>query len=144
MFESKGGLTGKRIASFRMPQAAWKKNARVFSIACFIAWAFIRIKYSWKFDALFFLSLVVNMVTATRYVRFYEKGLSLPKHAGAVFLTRDQVLGMKLEGDTFTVTGPDASWDGPYSGGKFQIRGEDLTGFRDALTQFTQPVNNIA
>ena len=79
------------------------------------------------------------MVTATRYVRFYEKGLSLPKHAGAVFLTRDQVLGMKLEGDTFTVTGPDASWDGPYSGGKFQIRGEDLTGFRDALTSSLNP-----
>ena len=36
---------------------------------------------------------------------------------------------MKLDGDRFIVTGPDATWGGPYSGGAFRIRTKDLRNF---------------
>jgi hypothetical protein len=45
---------------------------------------------------------------------------------------------MKLDGDRFSVTGVDASSRGPYSGGTFRMRTEDLPKLQQVLTQFAQ------
>ncbi len=142
MFGSNGSLKGKRTASFRMPREPRQKTARVFSVAFLVAWAFLQFQpgsdLKWQSrNLLLAMSGFANVIAGNRYVRFYEKGLSVPKHSGAVFLTHNQILGLKMEGGSFTVTGPDASWGGPYSGGTFQIRDEDLPKFRDVLSRFT-------
>jgi hypothetical protein len=93
---------------------------------------------------LFCVGMFANLFAPSRSIGFYERGLSRSKGAGSVFLSREQLLGMKLDGDRFIVTGPDADWGGPYSGGMFRIRPRDLRNFRDALARFRFSVRGNA
>jgi hypothetical protein len=126
------------LASFREPLAAWKIAVRVFGIACLLYGLVEEIRYgkSNSWTPLFGLACLQLCFTPSRYVRFYEKGLSISKAACSVFLSREQLLEMKLDGDRFIVTGPDANRGGPYSGGIFQIRPKDLRNFQDVLVRF--------
>ena len=138
---STAGLRGSRLASFRLPQAVWKTAVRTLGVACVLCRFVDQIRYGnshpWTL-LLFGIGLLATTSAAPRHIRFYEKGLSIPKAAGSVFLSREQLLQTKLDGDGFTVTGPDANWGGPYSGGIFRIRHEDSRTFQDALVRFQQ------
>jgi hypothetical protein len=135
---SRKGLKGSRIASFREPMAAWKIIVRVLGIAGVLFGFMVRLLYGNvnSLAILFWVGCLAAMVTAPRYIRFYDGGLSVPKAAGSVFLSREQLVEMKLDGDRFMVTGPDATWGGPYSGGAFRICANDLCHFQDVLARF--------
>jgi hypothetical protein len=140
MSTGKKGLKGPRIASFREPLAAWKIVVRVLVYVCMLYGLVEEIRRygnSWA-SLLFWIGFTASLFTIPRYVTFYERGLSIPKAAGSVFLARDQLLNMKFDGDRFIVTGPDATWGGPYSGGTFRIRSKDLRNFQDVLERFRQ------
>jgi hypothetical protein len=132
------GLKGSRIASFREPLAAWKITVRVFGIACLLFGFVGRLLYGNLNSGaiLVWVGFLAALLTTPRYLRFYDRGLSVPKAASSVFLSREQLMEMKLDGDRFIVTGPDATWGGPYSGGVFRIRTKDLRNFQDVLARF--------
>jgi hypothetical protein len=140
MSTGKKGLKGTRIASFREPLAAWQIVVRVLGVACWLYALVEEIRRygnsnSWA-ARLVWIGIIATLLTKPRYVRFYERGLSISKAGGFVFLARDQLLTVKLDGDRFIVTGPDATWKGPYSGGIFRIRPKDLRSLRDVLERF--------
>jgi hypothetical protein len=114
----------------------WKIAVRVFGIACLLFGFVAEFRYGNSWAPLFWVGFLAALLTTPRYVRFYERGLSLPKAASSVFLSREQLMEMKLDGDRFIVTGPDATWGGPYSGGAFRIRTKDLRNFQDVLARF--------
>jgi hypothetical protein len=135
-FVGEDSLKRARIASFRLPRARRRDVAGIVSIVCLLIWMVQAGHSLGLLRALLWIGIAAGSFSRNRYIRFYEKGLSAPKSAGEVFLTREQLLGMKLEEDRFIVTGPDASWNGPYSSGVFRVRTEDLLRFRDVLTSF--------
>ena len=128
-------LKGARIAYFHVPLAPWQMGVRILGATCWLT-ILVRYRYNDLPNLLLWIG-TAGLWGGSGYVGFYEKGLSVPKAAGQVFLTRDQILSIKLDGDRFVVTGPDADWGGPYSGGVFRIRGKDLPGFQEALAKFT-------
>jgi hypothetical protein len=134
MFEAEKNLKGRRIASFRLPVADWEIAMRILGILWLIV-SCVLYHYRHQFGPSFWVTIPALFI-ANRKISFYEKGISLPRAAGTVFLTREQILNMKLDGDRLSITGPDASWKGPYSGGVFPIRQEDLPKFQEVLAQF--------
>jgi hypothetical protein len=135
MFEAEKNLKGRRIASFRLPVADWEVAMRALLVFWLLfSWILYRY-YHREIGPTFFVAIPALFI-ANRQIGSYEKGISLPRAAGTVFLTREQILNMKLDGDRLCVIGPDASWKGPYSGGVFPIRQEDLPKFQEVLAQF--------
>lgn len=136
MFWSKR-LTGQLIAKFRLPIATWRTTARIIYVAC-LFFSLGQYVYSRQiFSPVLFVALLCSGVFHNRDVRFYERGVLIPKGMGDVFLSRDQVQVMKLDGPRLVVTGPDADWGGPYSGGTFPIRHTDLARLQQTLARFT-------
>jgi len=129
---------GALIASFRLRQQQWRSAARVLAPVCLLSWSI------WKsfhfppvsMESLRWIGLILLAISFPRRIRFYQNGVAVPKQWGEVFLTREQVLETNLVRDRFRITGPDASWNGPYSGGTFQVREADVPKFEDALTRF--------
>jgi len=139
----RNGLKGARIASFPLPWAPWQVASLAISvsiIAYFFLWL-IEGKSAAAFPtALVLIACPAASVARQGRIQFYETGLSVPKAAGEIFLSREQLLEVRLDGDGFMVTGSDASWDGPYSGGVFCIRKKDLVAFREVLARFSTSV----
>jgi hypothetical protein len=130
------GLRGRRIATFWLPPANWEIGAKILGVIWLLFWVVKYGFYDGHFD-LFWPSMAVPILMfGGREIRFYEKGISLPKAAAYVFLARDPVLNVGLHGQRFSVVGPDAEWGGPYSGGTFRIRDEDLGRLQAVLDQF--------
>ena len=143
MSKSEKSLRGLRIATFRLPLANWEIGARVLGAIWLAFWLVRYLFYEGHFDLVLpWMAMVVPfLASGGRQIGFYEKGISLPKAAAYVFLARDQVLDARLDGERFSVIGPDAEWRGPYSGGTFRIRGQDVGRFRTVLEQFAHPVD---
>ena len=109
---------------------------RIFSVACLL---FLLIEYVYSrqmSSPLVFIAVTASLISGNRDVRFYENGLVIPKEAGEVYLSREQLQVMKLDGHRLVLTGPDADWGGPYSGGTFLIRNTDLARLQEVLAEF--------
>jgi hypothetical protein len=118
--------------------AKWRAAMRVVHAACLIAMLVGYVYFRQWLGPLLLFSVIANGISRNREIRFYENGVSLPKAAGEVFLSRSQILAIKLNGDRLIVTGPDADWKGPYSGGVFRIRETDLRRLQEVLARFTR------
>jgi hypothetical protein len=130
-------LKGSRISSFRILRTRWQDIASLVSIGCLLGGVVQSVHSVGAPRTLFWIGITATLFSGSSYIRFYEKGLEIPRTAGGVFLSRDQLFTMRLEEDRFIVTGPDAVWGGPYySGGVFRLHREDLPKFRDVLTSF--------
>ena len=142
MFDSKNSLRGLQIATFRLPLANWEIGAKILAVIWLAFWLVRYRFFEAHFDLLPWVAMVAPfLISGGRQIGFYEKGISLPKAGGYVFLTRDQVLDARLDGERFSVIGPDAEWRGPYSGGTFRIRAQDVGRFRAVLEQFARPID---
>ena len=150
VFVREVALEGSEIASFRISQRGWQVAAKNVGFFCILSGlaqqvyfaahqAYLKVPVSTPPSAGPFLLIgcAANLISGNCRIRFYEKGLRIPKAAGYVFLSREQIVDMKLDGSSFMVTGPDANWGGPYSGGTFRVRDIDLSKFRDTLEKFT-------
>jgi hypothetical protein len=138
MFRRVNSLKGRQLVIFSLPRTKWQITAEallLIGMACsviaeyFLHWPF----YLWL---LFWLP---SMFIRPRHITIYEKGITVPKNAGTVFFTRDQLLNIKLVGDRLSVTGPDADWNGPYAGGTFQVPQAALPKVQEVLAQFVAP-----
>ena len=136
MFDSIRTLKGPQIGSFRLPLATWQIAAKIVGIGCLLFWVALIVYSRVQSGPLFWIGIIAGLLGGNRQIQFHENGLSIPKAAGEVFLSRDQILNIKLDGDRFIVTGPDATWGGPYSSGIFRIRTKDLPKFDDVLGRF--------
>ena len=135
MFRSVSTVKGHHVATFRLPVSKWRDAWRIFGYVCFLAWLAVTLyQVPAPYEILLYLVAYFGICHHPR-IAVYEKGIELPKEAGIVFFTRDQLLSMKLDGDRFIVIGPDADWKGPYAGGIFRICESDLPKFREALSQ---------
>ena len=140
--ESMKTVRGSRIASFYEPLPKWSIPIRILSFAGLLLWL-VGLRYpNFHFGRLigqlgWFLG--AGLFAGRRRICIYEKGLGFPKAFGEVFLSQEQLLRIKLEGDSLVVAGPDSTWGGPYSGGTFRIRSQDLLRFNGLIARFQHP-----
>jgi hypothetical protein len=129
-------LKGRKIATFSLSRNRWEVWIDNLSLIVLPFWLVTHYLFHWSPDFLWPLVILLPFPWRHRDITFHEKGITLPKNAGTVFFTRDQLLKIQLVGDRFSVIGPDADWNGPYAGGTFQIPESALPRLREVLSQF--------